>query len=101
MTTKPGYAYIISNPRPTLYVGVTSDLVGRVYQHKHNLAPRSFTSRYQLYLLVYYEVHDTIQQAIIREKQIKDMNRSDKLTMIRKVNPNFRDLYDDIQGKSP
>ncbi len=86
----------MANSRPTLYVGVTSDLAGRVYQHAHDLAPGSFTSRYQLHTLVYYEVHDTIQQAIVREKQIKDMNRADKLSMIRELNPTFRDLHDDV-----
>ncbi len=98
MTTKLGYVYVMANSRPTLYVDVTSDLVGRVYQHAHDLTPGSFTSRYQLHTLAYYEVHGTIQQAIVCEKQIKDMNRGDKLAMIRKANPIFRDLYDDIQG---
>ena len=98
MSSKQGYLYIMANRRSTLYAGVTSNLAGRVHQHKHNLAPASFTSRYQLHTLVYYETHDTIQQAIVREKQVKDMNRQDKLTMIRRANPTFRDLYEDIQG---
>ncbi len=90
-----GYVYIMSNDRPTLYVGVTSNLIKRVYEHKSH-AVAGFTAKYNLCKLVYYEVHDTIKEAIIREKQIKDMNRSDKLDMIRKMNPEFKDLYDQI-----
>lgn len=85
----------MANDRPTLYTGVTSDLIGRVYQHKNSLVD-GFTKKYKLHKLVYYENIDTIMAAIIREKQIKDMNRSDKLNMIRNVNPTFQDLYDDL-----
>ena len=83
------------NKNQTLYTGVTSNLIQRVYQHKNNLVP-GFTSRYNLHMLVFYEVFETIEQAIIREKQIKDMNRADKLKMIYKFNPECRDLYDRI-----
>lgn len=96
---RSGYVYIMANRRPTLYTGVTNDLLRRVYEHKHNLVPGSFTSRYQLHSLVYYETHDTIQQAIVREKQIKDMNRAGKIVLIRKTNPTFQDLYDEILDK--
>lgn len=89
---KRGYVYIMTNDRPTLYTGVTSNLVKRAYEHKNNLV-KGFTLKYNLHKLVYYEVFDTIEQAIIREKQIKDMNRIDKLEMIRKLNPTFEDLY--------
>lgn len=92
---KGGFVYIMANIRQTLYAGVTNNLVIRVYQHKNNLV-KGFTSRYNLHMLVYYEVFDTIEQAIIREKQIKDMNRADKLAMIYKFNPKFEDLYDII-----
>ena len=92
---KGGFAYIMANIRQTLYVGVTSDLTKRVYQHKNNLV-KGFTEKYNLHMLVYYEVFDTIEQAIIREKQIKDMDRKDKLTMIYKFNPEFKDLSDQI-----
>jgi len=92
---KGGFAYIMANSRPTLYAGVTSNLVKRVYEHKNNLV-KGFTSKYNTHKLVYYEVFETIEQAIIREKQIKDMNRKDKLDMIGKFNSDFRDLYNQI-----
>ena len=92
---KGGYIYIMANIRQTLYVGVTENLVGRVYQHKNNLV-EGFTKKYKLHMLVYYEVFDTIEQSIIREKQIKDMNRKDKLAMIYRLNPEFKDLSDQI-----
>jgi putative endonuclease len=89
----------MANIRPTLYTGVTSSLVKRVYQHKNNEDPSSFTARYNLHKLVYYEVFDTITEAIVREKQIKDMNRIDKLSLIKKFNPLFEDLYNAILDK--
>ena len=92
---KGGYVYIMANIRQTLYAGVTNNLQTRVYQHKSNLV-KGFTSEYNLHMLVYYESFDTIEQAIIREKQIKDMNRKDKLAMIYKINPEFKDLFDQI-----
>lgn len=82
----------MANNRPTLYVGVTSDLVKRVYQHQNNLV-KGFTARYNVHKLVYYENFDTIEQAIIREKQLKDMNRIDKINLIKVTNPYLRDLY--------
>lgn len=85
----------MANSRPTLYTGVTNDLVRRVFEHKNNLV-QGFTAKYNLHKLVYYESFDTIEQAIIREKQIKDMNRKDKLDMIYKFNPESIDLYDQV-----
>jgi putative endonuclease len=97
---KRGYIYIMANDRPTLYTGVTSDLIKRIYQHKNNLIPKCFTAKYDLHKLVYFEEFDNINSAIIREKQIKDMNRNDKLLLIRKINFNLVDLYDQILDAS-
>lgn len=95
---KGGFVYIMANSRPTLYTGVTNNLLRRVYEHKKNLV-KGFTATYNLHKLVYFEAVDTIESAIIREKQIKDLNRVDKLDMIKKFNPEFRDLYSKILGK--
>ena len=89
------YIYIMANARPTLYVGVTNNLIRRVYEHKQELI-EGFTKKYHLHKLVYYEIVEGQLQAIIREKQIKDMNRSDKLEMIRRSNSRFEDLYPTI-----
>ena len=85
----------MANDRPTLYTGVTSNLVKRVHEHKNNIV-KGFTAKYNLHKLVYYESCDTIRQAIIREKQIKDMDRHEKLQMITKFNPSFVDLHSQI-----
>jgi len=85
----------MANARPTLYVGITNNLIRRVYEHKQGLI-EGFTKKYHLHKLVYYEIVEGQLQAIIREKQIKDMNRSDKLEMIRRSNSRFEDLYPTI-----
>lgn len=91
-----GFVYILaSKPRGVLYIGVTSDLIGRAYQHKRGLA-EGFSKRYRTKLLVYYEAHATISDAILREKQMKKWNRAWKIELIEEMNPEWRDLYDDL-----
>jgi len=92
---KNGFVYIMANSRPTLYTGVTNNLKLRTWQHQQGTFD-SFTTNYKLNKFVYYEALLTIEAAIIREKQIKDMNRKEKLEMIKKFNPKFEDLYPKI-----
>ena len=88
--------YILaSKRRGTLYVGVTTNLTQRVWQHKNDLAP-GFTQRYVVHNLVWYEVHETMESAITREKRIKDWRRTWKIELIEAGNPQWRDLYADI-----
>jgi putative endonuclease len=90
------YVYILTNkPRGTLYVGVTNDLVRRVYQHREGTIA-GFTKRYGLKQLVYFEKYDTPTLAIQREKNIKHWSRLWKLDLINSSNPQWRDLYNDI-----
>ena len=88
--------YILSNhARGTLYIGVTSDLMGRVWQHKQDLVG-SFSKQHQLHLLVYFEVADTMLVTIAREKQLKKWNRAWKIELIEAMNSAWRDLYLDL-----
>src|SRR4051812_47734739 len=88
--------YIMANKRNgTLYTGVTSDLVKRVWQHRSGVGD-GFTSRYGCKLLVWYEVGGDMEGAIYREKQIKAGSRAKKLLLIEAMNPDWRDLWDDI-----
>lgn len=95
---KRGYVYLMASQRNgTLYVGVTSDLVRRVWEHKNDLQ-EGFTKRYGVHRLVYYEAYDDIRDAIVREKRIKKWNRAWKIELIEDVNPTWRDLYDELEG---
>jgi len=88
--------YILASRRNgTLYTGVTSDLVQRVWQHKNNLT-EGFTKKYSIHTLVWYEAHESMESAIGREKAIKEWRRAWKLALIESVNRQWRDLYDDI-----
>ena len=93
---KQSYIYILASERNgTLYVGVTTNLIKRIYEHKQNLV-EGFTNKYSVHNLVYYEVHNDIEAAILREKQIKKWNRRWKLRLVEEMNPEWRDLYQDI-----
>ena len=88
--------YILANrPRGTLYIGVTSDLVARIWQHKNDLV-EGFSDKYEVHLLVYYELHETMLEAIKREKQLKKWNRDWKLELVEEFNENRVDLYSQI-----
>ena len=78
-----------------MYTGVTSDLVKRVWQHKNDAVP-SFSENYQLHLLVYFELHESMLEAITREKQLKKWNREWKIRLIEGFNENWSDLYSQI-----
>lgn len=88
--------YILANKRNgTLYTGVTSNLPKRIWEHKHDVV-EGFTKEYHVHTLVYYELHDDMSEAIIREKRIKKWNRRWKLRLIERHNPNWMDLWNGI-----
>jgi len=88
--------YIVTNKKNgTLYVGVTSDLIKRIYEHKQKLV-EGFTKKYGCDQLVFYELYDFIDTAIVREKKIKGKTRENKLKLINDMNPEWKDLYNDF-----
>lgn len=90
------FVYILASKRNgTLYTGVTSDLVRRVWEHKEGVVG-GFTKRYEVKRLVYYEVHENPEAAITREKRIKKWNRAWKIRIIEKDNPDWNDLYKEL-----
>ena len=90
------FVYILASKKNgTLYTGVTSDLVKRIWQHKNN-AVAGFTKKYKLKILVYYEIFNDAESAITREKRIKKWRRAWKLRLIEEKNPRWKDLYDEI-----
>jgi putative endonuclease len=93
---KQPFVYLLANrPNGTLYVGVTSDLVQRVWQHKNDVF-QGFSHKYQLHRLVWFEAHETMEAAISREKQLKAGPRQRKIALIESINPTWDDLYDRI-----
>ncbi|HEV2601032.1 MAG TPA: GIY-YIG nuclease family protein [Candidatus Babeliales bacterium] len=93
---KQPIVYIVTNKtNGTLYVGVTSNLVKRIHEHKEGLI-EGFTKKYGCKLLVFYEPHATMESAILREKQIKEGSRNKKLYLIEAINPSWKDLYEDL-----
>lgn len=90
------YVYILASRRNgTLYVGVTSDLAKRIWDHKNDVVA-GFTKSHGVHTLVHVEAFETMAEAILREKQLKKWRREWKLNLIEKTNPNWRDLYDDL-----
>ena len=93
------YVYMMTNQSDdVLYTGVTNDLVRRIYEHKTHIDPKAFTTRYHIEKLVYYEQYSEPEYAIAREKQIKGWNRARKNKYITEMNPEWKDLYDEIIG---
>ncbi len=92
---QPAVYILASKSHGTLYVGVTSDLRKRIWEHRNDVA-EGFTKEHGIHRLVYFELHDEMRMAIAREKQIKKWNRNWKVQLIEETNPRWRDLWDDI-----
>ncbi len=93
-----GYVYITTtNNNTVLYTGSTSNLSNRIFEHKTKYHPNSFTAKYNVDKLIYYEYFHFIEEALAREKQIKGWSREKKLKLINDFNPEWKDLYDDIE----
>ena len=93
---KEYYVYIMASKKDgVIYIGITNDLIGRVYEHKNNLVER-FTKRYIVHKLVYFEDTSDVNSAITREKQLKKWNRAWKIRLIEKDNPEWNDLYNGL-----
>ena len=95
MNKQPAVYILASKRNGTLYIGVTSDLVKRIWEHKNNMV-EGFTKRYGVHQLVWYEVHENMESAIEREKRLKEWKRKWKLELIESNNPNWQDLYNTI-----
>ena len=91
----PSVYILASQPNGTLYIGVTSHLVKRIWEHKNDLGD-GFTKKYHIHTLVWYELHDDMESAIQREKQLKKWNRQWKIRLIHEMNPAWNDLYETI-----
>ena len=97
MEKQPSVYILASERNGTLYTGVTSNLIKRVWEHKNNVVP-GFTQRYGVHTLVWFELHPTMESAILREKCIKEWKRKWKLSLIEKNNQHWHDLYESITG---
>ena len=86
---------LASKKNGTLYIGITSDLTRRLYEHRNNLVD-GFTKRYNIHTLVYYEMTGDVNSALLRERQLKKWRRKWKIALIEKSNPQWRDLYDEL-----
>lgn len=95
MEKQPAVYILASRYNGTLYIGVTSNLIQRIWQHKNDLV-EGFTEKYGVHSLVYYELHEQMLAAIEREKQLKKWNRQWKINLTEKVNPSWKDLWLDI-----
>ena len=95
MYKQPAVYILASKKNGTLYIGVTSDLVKRIWEHKSDLV-EGFTRRYGVHQLVWYELHDTMESAILREKRLKEWKRAWKMRLIEESNPEWQDLYDSL-----
>ena len=100
MEKQPCVYLMASNRNGTLYVGVTSNLVQRAWQHRERVAG-GFSDRYSVTRLVWYELHSSMESAITWEKRIKKWNRAWKVRMIDEANPSWRDLWADVTGQQP
>ena len=93
------FVYILANnTNTTIYTGVTNDLIRRLYEHRNDLEPNSFTARYHVHKLVYYEYTTDVKSALEREKQIKSWSRKKKNNLVSTMNPQWLDLYNDVLG---
>jgi putative endonuclease len=94
-----GYIYILTNKnKTTLYIGVTSELPSRLVKHRmHYYGMNAFSAKYKLDLLIYYEGFDTITEAILREKQLKKWSRNKKIELINRLNPEWKDLGEEVK----
>ena len=98
MNTRNYYVYILANEtNVAIYVGVTNNLLRRVYEHRNNLDPKSHTAQYGIHKLVYYEQTSDVRSAIEREKQLKGGNRARKNKLVETMNPGWLDLWESIQ----
>ncbi len=95
MEKQPAVYILASGYNGTLYIGVTSNLIQRIWQHKNDLV-EGFTEKYTVHSLVYYELHEQMLTAIEREKQLKKWNRQWKIDLIEKMNPTWKDLWEEL-----